>query len=300
MIYTLTLNPAVDYVMHLDRLCDGEINRSGGEEIYFGGKGINVSIILKELGISSTALGFVAGFTGEAIARGVRDMGINTDFVQLKSGVSRINIKLKSQLETDINGAGPKISADELLELINKIKLLKKGDILVLSGNIPKNVPQNIYSQLLELLNDSGVLFAVDTEGEQLIGTLKYRPFLVKPNIHELGAVFGIKLEGADDALPYAKKLHDMGAQNVLVSLGEAGALLIDENSSYHRVAAPKGKLLNTTGAGDTMLAAFLADYLKNKNYKNALKFAVAAGSATAFSNTLANAHKIYNIAENM
>ncbi len=300
MIYTVTLNPAVDYVMHLDEICEGAVNRACDEEIYIGGKGINVSIILNELGVPSTALGFVAGFTGAAINEGVRDIGIDTDFVWLKSGFSRINVKLKSGEETDINGTGPQISADELSALFDKVKLLKKGDILVLSGSVPKSVPKNIYSQLLESLKNIGVIFVVDAEGDQLLSTLKYHPFLIKPNIHELGAIFGTKLKNADDAIPYAKKLWKMGAQNVLVSLGEVGALLIDENGEAHLAAAPQGNVLNATGAGDTMLAAFIRSYLESKDYIKALNFAVAAGSATAFSKGLAKACDIYRTYSNM
>ncbi len=300
MIYTLTLNPAIDYVMRLQEICEGAVNRACGEEAYVGGKGINVSIILKELGVPTTALGFVAGFTGEFIKQSVRDMGIDTDFVQLKSGFSRINVKLKSSEETDINGMGPEISADELSALFDKVKSLKTGDILVLSGNAPKSVPKDIYSQLLENLKDSGVVFVVDAEGDQLLSTLKYRPLLIKPNIHELGSIFGTDIKDADDALPYAKKLREMGAQNVLVSLGHAGALLIDEQGEIHLAAAPKGEAINSTGAGDTMLAAFICSYLENSDYAKALKFAVAAGSATAFSSGLAKAQDIYHQYSNM
>ncbi len=292
MIYTLTFNPAVDYYITVDDLKLGEVNRTKSEQIHFGGKGINVSLVLKEFGIQSVALGFVGGFTGDALENYLKQIGIDCDFVKI-AGNTRINVKLN---DTDINAAGPDISLQELQELYKKLEKLKSGDFLVLSGSVPKSLPQNTYEAILEQLKDRNVNFVVDAEGDLLLDTLKYNPFLIKPNHHELGEIFGVEINDFDTALIYVKKLQDMGAKNVMVSLGEKGAVLIDGNGETYMKKAPKGEIISAVGAGDSAVAAFLAEYLNGANYKNCLKLAVAAGSATAFSNGLATREKIEEI----
>ena len=251
MIYTVTFNPAVDYVVHTGEMKTGGINRSSNEEIYFGGKGINVSIVLKELGIKSKALGCVAGFTGSASESGVSDMGIDTDFVHLESGFSRINVKIKSNEETDLNGQGPDISDKAVNELFAKLDKLTEGDTLVLAGSIPGSLPKDIYERILEHLDGKNVRTVVDATGELLLRVLKYRPFLVKPNNFELEELFDVKLENNEQIAEYARKLKEMGAQNVLVSMAEKGALLVDENDNLHISGVCKGTVKNSVGAGD-------------------------------------------------
>ncbi len=292
MIYTLTLNPAVDYYITVDNLKLGEVNRTKTEHIGFGGKGTNVSLVLNELGIQSVALGFVGGFTGEALENHLKAKGIDCDFVKI-AGNTRINVKLN---DTDINAAGPDISPQELQELYTKLDNLCDGDFLVLSGSVPKSMPQNTYETILERLKDKGINFVVDAEKFLLLGTLKYKPFLIKPNHHELGEIFGVEINDFDTALIYAKKLQEMGAKNVMVSLGEKGAVLIDENGNTHTQSAPHGEVISAVGSGDSTVAAFLAEYLNSESYENCLKLAVAAGSATAFSDGLATREKIEEI----
>ena len=269
MIYTVTCNPAIDYVMDVPQLVPGAVNRSAGETLYFGGKGINVSIVLAELGIPSRALGFVGGFTGEAIEQGIAAMGIGTDFVHLEQGSSRINVKLRSGDETEINGS---------------------GDTLVLAGSIPGSLPKDLYSRILEQLSGRGVRAVADAEGELLLKTLPYRPFLVKPNEYELGAMFGVKLGSEDEIALYARKLQAMGAMNVLVSRAGDGSLLLDEFGRVHTLGVCKGTVRNSVGAGDSMIAGFLAGVMRGDapDYDYALKLGTAAGGATAFSEGLA------------
>lgn len=287
MIYTVTFNPAIDYVVHTPKLDLGNVVRSSGENIYFGGKGINVSMVLKELGFSSKALGFVAGFTGLAIEKGVQDAGIETDFVHLQKGFSRINVKIKSTEETDLNGQGPDITKAAIQELFSKLDGLQDGDTIVLAGSIPGSLPDDIYEQILEYLQNKKIKAVVDATGDLLLRVLKYKPFLIKPNNHELGDLFGVTLETKADIAEYARKLKDMGARNVLVSMAGDGALLIDEEGMEHACGVCKGKVRNSVGAGDSMVAGFLAGSMEG-DYAYALKLGTATGGATAFSDGLA------------
>lgn len=287
MIYTVTFNPAIDYVVRTDGIKTGSVNRAVSEEMYFGGKGINVSAVLAELSVKSKALGFIAGFTGEAIERGVKDMGIETDFVRLSEGNSRINVKLKEAVETEINGQGPHIGSEALEELFSKLDAIRGGDTLILAGSIPNSLPSDIYEKILAGLSGRDVRCAVDASGKLLLNVLRYRPFLIKPNNFELGELFGAEIASDDDAVHYAEKLRAMGARNVLVSMAEKGALLLDENGGTHRCGACKGELKNSVGAGDSMLAGFIAG-MADVDYDRALKLGTACGGATAFSDGLA------------
>ena len=292
MVYTVTFNPAIDYVVHTDGMKLGEVNRSSSEKMYFGGKGINVSAVLKELGVTSKALGFTAGFTGEAIENGIRAMGIESDFVRLPKGNSRINVKIKAAEETELNGQGPDIDAASLDLLFGKLDKLTDGDTLVLAGSIPAGLPADIYERILQRLSDRKIRTVVDATKELLLNVLKYRPFLVKPNNHELGEMFGVKLSSDDEIERCARKLQEMGARNVLVSMAGDGAMLIDENGGRHRCGACKGRVKNSVGAGDSMVAGFVAGYMKG-GCGYALKLGTAAGGATAFSDGLADKKKI-------
>jgi 1-phosphofructokinase len=293
MIYTVTLNPSIDYVVHLDKLINGITNRTTGEEYYFGGKGINVSHVLAELDLDNTALGFVAGFTGEAIEKGTKHPRITTDFIHLKEGVSRINVKIKSETETEINGQGPHIDDEALALFMNKTDLIKDGDTLILSGSIPKTMPDDVYERILERISDRQVLIVVDATKKLLMNSLKYRPFLIKPNRQEISEIFGVEVETEEDTVKYARKLHEMGARNVLVSLGGEGAMLLDEFGAIHKEGTVKGKVLNTVGSGDSMVAGFIAGYIKKGDYSYALKLGSACGNATAFMEGLATREKI-------
>lgn len=299
MIYTVTFNPAVDYVVHTEKMNVGRVNRSKKEEIYFGGKGINVSIVLNELGIKSKALGFVAGFTGEAIEKGVRSKGIETDFVHLKDGFSRINVKIKSGDETELNGQGPVIDGNAVKELFRKLDMLMDGDILVLAGSIPNTLPSDIYEKILEYLSDRKIKTVVDATKDLLMNVLKYKPFLIKPNNYELGEMFGVTLTSNDEIAKYAAKLKEMGAENVLVSMAGDGALLLDDTGKTHMCGVCKGAVKNSVGAGDSMVAGFLAGTLEG-DYDYALKLGTAAGGATAFSDGLAERNDIYRLLEQL
>ena len=286
MIYTVTFNPAIDYVVHTKELRTGGVNRSAYEEIYIGGKGINVSAVLAELGVQSIVLGFTAGFTGIAIERGVCSMGIEADFVRLKSGNSRINVKIKTDAETELNGQGPEIDERAIDELFTKIDRLSEGDTLILAGSIPSSLPSDIYEKILGRIEGKGICTVVDATGELLLNVLKYKPFLIKPNNFELEEMFGVKLQNEEETVSYAKKLQEMGAQNVLVSMAEKGAVLLDENGVIHKAGACSGELRNSVGAGDSMLAGFVAGLPNGSEY--ALKLGTACGGATAFSDWLA------------
>ncbi len=286
MIYTVTFNPAIDYVIHTDGLKTGGVNRSSREEIYIGGKGINVSAVLAELGVQSIVLGFTAGFTGIAIERGVCSMGIEADFVRLKSGSSRINVKIKTDAETELNGQGPNVDEQAVAELFAKLDRLGIGDTLILAGSIPNSLPSDIYERILGRLADRDIRTVVDATGDLLLNVLKYRPFLIKPNNFELEEMFGVTLAGEDDVVTYARKLQDMGARNVLVSMAEKGALLLDESGKLHRQGVCRGEVRNSVGAGDSMLAGFVAGIDRGCEY--ALKLGTACGGATAFSDWLA------------
>lgn len=295
MIYTVTFNPAIDYVVRTNELITGAVNRSEGEQMYFGGKGINVSIVLKELGISSSALGFTAGFTGEAIEKGLTAMGIDTDFVRLSKGNSRINVKIRSTEETELNGQGPHISGQELSQLYAKLDKLKERDTLILAGSIPSSLPSDIYEKILQRLEGRSIRTVVDATKELLLNTLIYRPFLIKPNNFELGELFGASPETDEDIIYYAGKLQEMGARNVLVSMAERGAILLDEEGASHRCGVCKGEVVNSVGAGDSMLAGFIAG-LEKGDYDYALRLGTAAGGATAFSEALASGEDIMRL----
>ncbi len=292
MIYTVTFNPAIDYVVRTGEMEIGATNRSNSEEIYFGGKGINVSMVLKELDMPSIALGFVAGFTGVAIEKGVQEAGIETDFVHLEKGFSRINVKIKSSQETELNGQGPHITEDAIKELFAKLDSLQDGDTIVLAGSIPNTLPADIYEQILQYLSGKNIKAVVDATGELLLRVMKFKPFLVKPNNHELGELFNVTLQTNEEIAQYARKLQEMGARNVLVSMAGDGALLIDENGKEHFCDVCKGTVRNSVGAGDSMVAGFLAGS-KDGDYEFALKLGTATGGATAFADGLAKREDI-------
>ena len=292
MICTVTFNPAVDLVVDIAEIKPGEVNRLSGEQVFFGGKGINVSLVLNELGIPTKALGFRAGFTGAAIEQYLREKGVVTDMIELPAGFSRINVKIRSEKETELNGSGPDIDENALAKLFSRLGELSAGDTLVLAGSVPKSVPADIYEQILRALSGRGVRTAVDACGELLMNVLEYKPFVVKPNIHELGELFGKELRSADEAAVYAAKLRGLGAVNVLVSMGGDGALLIDGNGEEHRCGVCRGTLRNSVGAGDSMLAGFLAG-CESGDYGYALKLGTAAGGATAFSDGLGSKETI-------
>lgn len=295
MIYTITFNPAVDYVVYTDDLQVGKVNRSKSEEIYFGGKGINVSMVLNELGIRSKAMGFVAGFTGAAIEKGLTDAGIETDFVHLNKGFTRINVKIKSHAETELNGQGPEIPTEKLDELFDRLDGIKDGDGVILAGSIPSYLPSDIYERILERLKDRNIRAVVDATDDLLVNVLKYRPFLIKPNNFELGDIFGVTINTNEEIVKYAGKLKDMGAVNVLVSMAGDGAILLDEFGKTHVCGVCKGQVKNSVGAGDSMVAGFLAGCTKG-DYEYALKLGTAAGGATAFSDGLAKKDDIFKL----
>ena len=293
MIYTVTLNPSIDYIVRLDELKTGITNRTTSEEYYIGGKGINVSCVLAELGIKSTALGFVAGFTGEAIEKGLKNPKITADFISLKSGISRINIKIKAGEETEINCQGPHIDDEELLNLFDKIDNIQSGDTLILAGNIPNTLPDDVYVRIIERLRGKNVQLVIDATKKLLVNSLKYKPFLIKPNRQELSEIFNTTVKTESDAVKYAQELQKMGARNVLVSLGGDGALLVDEYGKLHKEGVVKGKVLNTVGSGDSMVAGFVAGWIEKEDYAYALRLGSACGNATAFLNGLATREKI-------
>ncbi|MCR4567892.1 MAG: 1-phosphofructokinase [Pseudobutyrivibrio sp.] len=291
MIYTVTFNPAIDYVVRMDGdLLPGMTNRSVSEECYYGGKGINVSMVLSELGQKSTALGFVAGFTGRAIDEAVRQAGIDSEFITLKDGLSRINVKLKATEETEINAQGPKIDEASQKALFDKLSKLKEGDVLILAGSIPNSLPDDVYEKILSMLQGRGIEFVVDATKDLLKNVLKYHPFLIKPNNFELGEIIGKTLTTDDEIYEGALELQKLGARNVLISMAADGAVLVDETGKKYRIGVPKGKVRNSVGAGDSMVAGFVAGYMKTGDYDTALKMGTAAGSATAFSDGLAKA----------
>lgn len=299
MVYTVTFNPAIDYVVHTGEMKLGATNRSEREEMYFGGKGINVSIVLREIGIDSKALGFTAGFTGDAIEKGLADMGIDTDFVRLNNGNSRINVKIKATEETELNGQGPDIDDKAISALFEKLDKLSDGDTLILAGSIPSSLPSDIYQRILERLSCKKIKAVVDATKDLLLNVLKFKPFLVKPNNHELGEMFGVTLKTDEEIEKYARKLQDMGAVNVLISMAGDGAMLIDEFGKMHRCGVCRGTVKNSVGAGDSMVAGFIAGSLQG-DYEYALKLGTAAGGATAFSDGLATKEKISELLETL
>lgn len=293
MIYTVTLNPALDYVMKVGNIRYDDINRSESEEIYYGGKGINVSVILTRLGVENKALGFVGGFTGEKLYEMLKKDGIDCDFNILKNGYTRINVKIKAQTELDVNAQGPAIDEEDIALLLEKLDGIKQGDFLVLAGSIPNTLPDDIYERILSRLDGRGINFVVDATGDLLKNVLKYKPFLIKPNHHELGDLFGVEAKSEQDIVFYAKKLQEMGARNVLVSRAKDGATLIDEQGSVTTFGNVEGELVNSVGCGDSMVGGFLAGWIEKGDYSYALKLGAACGNATAFSQELATANEI-------
>ena len=296
MIYTVTFNPSLDYIVSVDDFKLGLTNRTSSELILPGGKGTNVSTVLKNLGLESTALGFVAGFTGNEIVKRLNDMGIKSDFIYIENGISRINLKLKSIDGTEINGAGPDISEEKVNELMDKLNQLKEGDVLVLAGSIPSSMSDNIYRDIMADLKDRGVMIVVDATKDLLLNVLEYHPFLIKPNNHELGEIFDVKLTTREEVIPYGRKLQEKGARNVLVSMAGEGAVLIAEDGQVFDAPAPKGKLINGVGAGDSMVAGFVAGWIEKQDYEYAFHMGVASGSASAFSENLATKEEIINV----
>lgn len=290
MIYTVTFNPSLDYVVQVEHFQGDAVNRTSEEHVYPGGKGNNVAVIASNLGMKSRALGFKAGFTGAAMEQMLQEFGCDTDFIALEEGVTRINVKVKSDDEFEINGQGPRIPDEKIRQLYEKLDALESGDVLVLSGSIPNILPDDMYERIMERLAGTGVRISVDATKDLLMNVLKYHPFLIKPNNHELGEMFGVTLESDDEIAEYARKLQEMGARNVLVSMAGDGAILVTEDGSVLKQLPPAGEVVNSVGAGDSMVAGFLAGYLKTGSYEEALKLGTAAGSATAFTSWLADA----------
>lgn len=304
MIYTVTFNPSLDYIVSVDNFETGKVNRTSEEVIFPGGKGINVSIVLKNLGLESTPLGFVAGFTGNEIKRLLGEFAIDGDFIEVKKGISRINVKLRSLMEneagekkvdeeSEINGMGPMIDETELNEFYTKLDSLQKGDVLVLAGSIPTVLPSTIYRDIMARLQEKEILIVVDATRDLLVNVLEYHPFLIKPNNHELGEIFGVEIKDKDEVVTYAKKLQDMGARNVLISMAGDGAVLVAEDGTTYRTEAPKGKVKNSVGAGDSMVAGFVYGYLTESDYEKAFYYGVCTGSASAFSENLATKQEV-------
>ena len=290
MIYTVTFNPSLDYVVQVEHFQGDAVNRTSEEHVYPGGKGNNVAVIASNLGMKSRALGFKAGFTGAVMEQMLQEFGCDTDFIALEEGVTRINVKVKSDDEFEINGQGPRIPDEKIRQLYEKLDALESGDVLVLSGSIPNTLPDDMYERIMERLAGTGVRISVDATKDLLMNVLKYHPFLIKPNNHELGEMFGVTLESDDEIAEYARKLQEMGARNVLVSMAGDGAILVTEDGSVLKQLPPAGEVVNSVGAGDSMVAGFLAGYLKTGSYEEALKLGTAAGSATAFTSWLADA----------
>lgn len=298
MIYTVTLSPSIDYVVRMSSMRFNVTNRTDSEEFYYGGKGINVSQVLGELDLPSTALGFIAGFTGDAIAAGIGSSMVRTDFIRLNNGFSRINIKIKAGGETEVNGQGPDIPAEALEALMQKLDAIQDGDILVLAGSIPKSMPDDVYERMLDRVAHKNIMIVVDATKQLLVNSLKNHPFLIKPNRLELSEIFHAEVENDQDVEKYARKLQEMGARNVIVSLGRKGAMLVDENGGVHKQGTLKQPVLNTVGAGDSMVAGFIAGYIKTGDYAYALKLGSACGNATSFLPGLATKEKIYEVLE--
>ncbi len=296
MVYTVTFNPSLDYIVSVEDFRLGMTNRTSSELMLPGGKGLNVSMVLGNLGIENTALGFVAGFTGEEIVRRIEEMGVKSDLIPVENGISRINLKLKSIDGTEINGCGPEISEENVERLMTKLDVLKREDVLVLAGSIPSSMPDDIYKKIMERLNGRGVMIVVDATKDLLVNVLEYHPFLVKPNNHELGEIFHTELKTRKEVIPYAKKMQEMGAANVLVSMAGEGAVLAAADGTVQDIPAPKGKLINGVGAGDSMVAGFLAGWMEKKDYRHAFYMGVSAGSASAFSEMLATGKEIETV----
>ncbi len=296
MVYTVTFNPALDYVVRMSSFEAGETNRTESDELQWGGKGINVSTVLRSLGVENVALGFLAGFTGQALNEGLKKTGIRTDFIWLPQGLTRINVKIKAGQETEINGLGPAIPAAALEELFSKLDRLQAGDVLVLAGSIPASLPDDVYQRILARLEGRDILTVVDATRDLLCAVLPYRPFLIKPNAAELGELFGKTLTCDAEIEDCARKLQERGARNVLVSMAGDGSLLLDETGNVHRLGVPQGKVVNSVGAGDSMVAGFLAGWLEHRDYAAAHKLGAATGSATAFSDGLAEKEQVLEL----
>lgn len=296
MIYTLTVNPSIDYIVAVEDFKLGLTNRTSAEKLLPGGKGINVSQVLKNLGVENTALGFVAGFTGDALVRELERRGIKQEFIHIKNGMTRINVKLTSIDGTEINGQGPDISKEDMESLFLRLDQLEDGDVLFLAGSIPSTLPSDLYQKIMVRLEKKDILFVVDATRELLTNVLEYHPFLIKPNNHELGEIFGVELRTRESVVPYAKKLQEMGARNVLISMAGEGSVLVAEDGSIVSHEAPKGVLVNGVGAGDSMVAGFMAGYMKTKDYAYAYRMGASAGSASAFSEDLATEQEIKKV----
>ena len=292
----MTFNPSLDYVIGAEKLEPGKINRTTRENIYPGGKGNNVSVVLSNLGHKSKALGFVSGFTGEALEKMLDDFGCYTDFIQLDIGFTRINVKINAGEETEINGQGPKISEEAIGKLYEKLDVLTKGDVLVLAGSIPNTLPEDIYERIMARLDGRGIRIVVDATKDLLMNVLKYHPFLIKPNNHELGDMFGVQLETDEEIIEYAGKLKEMGAKNVLISMAGDGAILLDEHGKVYQGRPPKGEVLNSVGAGDSMVAGFVTGYLNTGDYEKAFELGIATGSASAFEYWLAEKEDVVKL----
>lgn len=293
MIYTLTFNPALDYSVFLDELKVSEVNRTKDDYILAGGKGINVSIVLKNLGFDSTALGYIAGFTGDEIEREIVEKGVTCDFIKLEKGHSRINVKIKADQETEINGRGPVIEDKDIEALYQQLGKLQAGDLLILSGNVPASLPQTMYHDIMKSLQGKGIDFIVDATGESMLATLEYRPFMIKPNHHEIAELFDVEVKSNEDIIELAKKLQAKGARNVVVSMAGAGAILVGENGETAYSQTPKGTLVNSVGAGDSLVAGFVAGYLETKDLEKAFINGICTGSASAFSRDLATKEEV-------
>ena len=293
MIYTVTFNPSLDYIVSVDDFKLGRTNRTDSEYLLPGGKGINVSTVLRNLGIENTALGFVAGFTGTEVVKRLEALGVTSGFIQIEDGFTRINLKLKSIDGTEINGQGPVIGEEKVQMLMEQLRGLGEGDVLFLSGSIPSSMPDDAYQKIMELLDGKGVRIVVDATKDLLMNVLPYHPFLIKPNNYELGEIFGVELTTREEVVPYGKKLQEMGAQNVLVSMAGEGAVLIAADGRVFDAPAPKGTLVNGVGAGDSMVAGFMAGWMQQQDYEHAFYMGLAAGSASAFSVNLATKEEV-------
>jgi 1-phosphofructokinase len=288
MIYTVTFNPSLDYIVSVDHVQVGAVNRTNTELMFPGGKGINVSMVLKNLGYDSVALGFMAGFTGKEIVRLLDEREVKSDFINVAEGISRINVKLRSDEESEINGMGPAISAADIDKLYAQLDKLTDGDVLVLAGSIPSVMPESMYMDIMKYLEDKNLHIVVDATKDLLMNVLPYHPFLIKPNNHELGEIFGVTLNTKEEVIPYAKKLQEKGARNVLISMAGEGALLVTEDDQVFESMPPKGKVKNSVGAGDSMVAGFIAGYMNSHDYEEAFYMGLCTGSASAFSDNLA------------
>lgn len=296
MIYTLTFNPSLDYIVTVPQFTCGMVNRTSEEHIFPGGKGINVSMVLKNLGFENTALGFLAGFTGDKLKNLVEEKGIHAEFIPVEQGMTRINVKLRSEQETEINGQGPAIGAEDIQKLYDRLDALQDGDILVMAGSIPDVMPGTMYMDIMKYLQEKQLKIVVDATKDLLVNVLQYHPFLIKPNNHELGEIFGITIKEKAEVIAYAKKLQEQGARNVLVSMAGDGAVLVAEDGTIYQAEAPKGKVVNSVGAGDSMVAGFLAGYLEHGTYEKAFQMGVCTGSASAFSEELATKEEVLTL----